>query len=87
MTTYHFSTLLSTSLLLQKNWQHIVNGLVPNIIRKDAYSLSIECDNEKDMKVVMQLVVKSNLFRKTAIEKDTIITELITKLENELKHG
>ena len=39
-------------------------------LRKDADSLSIDCENEKDMKVVMQLVVKSNSFRKTAIEKE-----------------
>ena len=59
-------------------------------LRKDADSLSTECENEKDMKVVMQLVVKSNSFRKSAIEKETTITELtkaITKLENELKDG
>ena len=39
-------------------------------LRKDADSLSIDCENEKDMKVVMQLVVKSNSFHKTAIEKE-----------------
>ena len=53
-------------------------------LRNDADSLSIECENEKDMKVVMQLVVKSNSFRKTTI---TELTKAIIKLENELKYG
>ena len=51
-------------------------------------SQSIECENEKDVKFLMQLVVKSNSFHKTAIEKETTVAELtkaITKLENKLK--
>ena len=50
---------------------------------KDADALSLECENKQDPVEIIKLV-KSNSFRKTAIEKEKAISELketITKLE------
>ena len=58
-------------------------------LRKDADALSLECENKQDPVEIVKLVTKSNLFRKTAIEKEEAISELkevITKLENDLKN-
>ena len=54
--------------------------------RKYADALSLECEKKQDS---VELVTKSNLFRKTAIKKEKAISELkevITKLETELKN-
>ena len=57
-------------------------------MRKDADALSLECENKQDPVEIVKLV-KSNSFRKTAIEKEKAIPELkeaiITKLDNDLK--
>ena len=57
-------------------------------MRKDTDVLSLECENKQDPVEIVKLV-KSNSFRKTAIEKEKAISELkeaITKLENDLKN-
>ena len=52
---------------------------------KYADALSLECEKKQDS---VELVTKSNLFRKTAIKKEAIseLKEVITKLETELKN-
>lgn len=54
-------------------------------LRKYADALSLECEKKQDS---VELVTKSNLFRKTAIKKEAIseLKEVITKLETELKN-
>ena len=54
----------------------------------NALALSLECENKQDPVEIVELV-KSNLFRKTAIERENTISELkqaITKSENDLKN-
>ena len=58
-------------------------------LRKDADALSLECENKQDHVEIVK-AVKSNSFRKTAIEKERAISELkeaITKLDNDLKNA
>ena len=45
-------------------------------LRKDADALSLEFENKQDPVEIVKLVIKSNSFRKTAIEKEKAISEM-----------
>ena len=50
--------------------------------------MALECESKTNAKEVMEMVIKSNSFRKTALEKENMVCDLskaIDKLENELK--
>ena len=45
-------------------------------LKKDTDALFLECDSKTNAKEVLEIVAKSNAFRKSAIEKESMIVDL-----------
>ena len=55
----------------------------------DADALALQCDSKMNAKKVLEIVTKSNAFRKSAIEKDIMVVGLaktLNKLGEDLKN-
>ena len=45
-------------------------------MKKDTDALFLECDSKTNAKEVLEIVAKSNAFRKSAIKKESMIVDL-----------